>query len=889
MIKDKIYWGTACLALLLGGCTDNIAPNVDTEMEVVPISVNLHVSSTQGNGNTRIITNNAESDIESMYALSFTKKKGGTESTLTDVQEVDVTNLGGGTFKASFNIKRPKESDETCMSYVANTSSSITLESINALKGKTKEQVYDKLTFNTENKWEATSDTKYIPIPMWGEVDTAVTAATRSEEQIVNMLRALARFDVGLGFDTSHMTGETFKGIDNYELEDVHVFRIMGNARIAPDSTCFDASKTICSAPTVPGNPKLIEAGRVGSGDKGFVYNTTKENKISIVRTIYVPECRKTNVDSATVVVVGLRNTKTNHLGYYCLKNQTSKKEQKSVIRNYRYVFDVKSVSGEGQTGPLEALTAVTPGVDYTVEAYNMNNDNLYMEGHYYFKVSERAIKLFAQGEVKKLTYETNLPKSLPVKWEWDEADPKNPSTLKGVSFKVGTPVTDANDITTDTVTITAPINSTGKDIKLKLKFTAGGIKGEVNVIQPPLSMAYGIEEATLYGHYMPEDIPNRDNDYIEVTMKDIPDESLGTTWSMTTNEFNGLKFSAEGKFTQSPTQTVRLYADDKKQIGKAGRGTLTITCNSTANPAPKKEVSVLIGFSAKKILAYGDWYGAALNYGSSYSRKFVTKKENFGLDGTVPVETITLETSNKSDAITDEFIQKQKPDIILIGYNEPPKNDSQAKALKNYMDQGGVVMLFEETAGDSYVDALFYGAATHHSGHGDNDDKAGIVLNDGGALANDPIYTGNIGGHNYWGFSLKGMSLNDDGNIPNTVTPNPGHEDEIICYATSYSTKMKDDDHKPRGEWEEPVFVRYTKRHFVWIGDGGFLTGFNGTEGTRQPFSVDANFRPRRRYYEGKKNWPCDNSFIFANMLTWAIYEAEYHGYNTGGLSSDQ
>jgi hypothetical protein len=68
-----------------------------------------------------------------------------------------------------------------------------------------------------------------------------------------------------------------------------------------------------------------------------------------------------------------------------------------------------------------------------------------------------------------------------------------------------------------------------------------------------------------------------------------------------------------------------------------------------------------------------------------------------------------------------------------------------------------------------------------------------------------------------------------------------------------------------------------------VWCGEGGFLSSFgNANEAGTYPYWLDTTtLKPKKNTTQD-----CDNSAIFANIMAWAIYQAEFHGINSGGIN---
>jgi hypothetical protein len=719
------------------------------------------------------------------------------------------------------------------------------------------------------------------------------------------MLRALARFDVGFNFNKAGgvTTGnESFKGLTGYTLQTVHVYRTRDKAAVIPQAGNYDATNGKVTAPSEIGNIK--NTGAQGSGDTGLTY-TVDPTLGATVRDIYLPENNADQADQATVIVVGIKNDADGHLGYYRMTlDANADGNADPVLRNYRYVFSISGITGRGQDKPEDALHAVTSGISYQVVDWDEQAEDAYILGNYYFKLSNRAVRLpVNKNDNVQLTYETNLPADK-IAWAWDTAAT---TYSDAVSYTLETPVT-VNGVTTGALTFHAPSNSTGVVIVNPLQFTAADIQGTVTVTQNYIPMDYGLNcgSVKLYGGYMINTYPDKTVNYIEMELTDIVDDMLGATWIVETTAFNGLSFKGTGTFTKLGKQKVILYPDESQLMTPGGAATLDITCNSTSKTLPTTcTVDVNIGFKTKRILTFSDGggYGYAGNNASSASYHFLHSSSNFSIDtGTVPVSGLdfTYRTAGAMGATDIAEIEKD-PDIIIVGYASYwGDNSAVQRAMLNYVNRGGVLILLYEmygdninadpSTGDQRITSLFDNKVIYDDDGGGGGGSMNLV---NCSQANDPIATGIVGGQQYFP-SIEGTYWGEDYGASCVMKIVPGYEDEFVTYTANTANA--------NGGY---TMLRYLKKNIVWVGDGGFLScnapnarhtsTVNGVTFSWRgavsnnvcPFALsdDDLARPGvKPYYNG--NYLANNAGVFANIMAWAIYQAEYHGINSGGLS---
>ncbi|MDR0938089.1 MAG: hypothetical protein LBN29_01870 [Mediterranea sp.] len=315
--------------------------------------------------------------------------------------------------------------------------------------------------------------------------------------------------------------------------------------------------------------------------------------------------------------------------------------------------------------------------------------------------------------------------------------------------------------------------------------------------------------------------------------------------------------------------------------------------------------------FKAKTIYGVANAGGLSATCGyageTAQSYNFLKSPTNFSLTGTVPVNGgISIEqpptrASNDistNSAVANALQRETPPDILILGaYSYFNATGSTSRAILDYLDKGGVVFMFYEYGGTSGLAGVK--EAT--------DDGIASIVNDGGyggtgyqmsdTPSDDPIISGTVGGTTYdftpndvADASVAGKYWGDDsGPRTYTFTIASGRENDFIVYS--------------RAENGKPTMLRYKKKNLILVGDGGFLSYAQVYASTTAcPFyldftSVDGNgahtYTPAPRSFQGGEGSPAPvtvyNSQIFANMMAWAIYEAEYHGINSGGLPPAQ
>jgi len=348
---------------------------------------------------------------------------------------------------------------------------------------------------------------------------------------------------------------------------------------------------------------------------------------------------------------------------------------------------------------------------------------------------------------------------------------------------------------------------------------------------------------------------------------------ALGS-YSITTNTVDGISFSGSGTFTATGNQNVTL----------SGTGTptstadkvMTITSNS-ADGATTCNVTVVMTIPVKKVLHIG----AETAYGySAYtgpSRSLMDSPTNFGTTASSIVKsggyTHTSLGSNPSNATLLSSLNA-KPDIVIIGYPYTP-DATAAGYIANYLNSKGVVIAFEDDSPSSrnMMRAIF-SDPTISAGNGSGAGSVYTLVN-----TNDPILNGPFG-------DVRGKNWGEDASTTINIS---GLTSGFIPY--SYAQPINDVTSRTGISG-----LRHTSLNFIWFGDGGFLSNENANgnqylSNTIEPFVAPSSggyFPVQKTVYGSAGNgyaagsMQVQNSILFANMLAWAIKQAETNGINT-------
>lgn len=304
--------------------------------------------------------------------------------------------------------------------------------------GTAKERVLNMFTFVCSGKWNSVEPNNITPAPMWGElIEPFVVDKRRYVNILMNM--ALARVDVGLNFlpqDEDNQTDEVH-GLENFKLTSVRVYRTKNKGYVASSLDKLDGIGN-----PIETNIPLDAVYNLDDGTTSADIDVADQSPLlyqvdltenpqgldKIVREIYIPESyvlqANSSMDEVPCLVIG---------GYYGVDNIASDnpietfyrldfahyrantpvvESYKEILRNHRYVFNIRSISDPGFPDEDKALNSLPTNINLVVEDWREMLLNTYVQGNYFFGIDSRNIEVptadIAGDLEKPIGYDSN-------------------------------------------------------------------------------------------------------------------------------------------------------------------------------------------------------------------------------------------------------------------------------------------------------------------------------------------------------------------------------------------------------------------------------------------------------------------------------------------------
>lgn len=363
---------------------------------------------------------------------------------------------------------------------------------------------------------------------------------------------------------------------------------------------------------------------------------------------------------------------------------------------------------------------------------------------------------------------------------------------------------------------------------------------------------------------------------YIQMVLN-VDLAAVGATYIIETNTIDGIYFKGQGLLTTAGNQTVMLqgYGTPNNLEDKV----FTITSNSSKTTAVCK-ATVSVALAMKKTYGWGLYDNTAgyimqiLGGVKQGTRAIVDADVNFGTDENSTVKIVkyaagqtfnhsTLVSPNHRNPTNVQAMFATNPEIVLVGFDLDITNATDrgtiAGYMVNYLKAGGVLILPLERdyMAKSFFEALYPGLTVTISGLQSTNRYQMAFMND--EILNGPF--GDIRGL-FWGNDVHGAV---------SVTGLP--EEDLIVYS--------------RDTNGHPTMFKHKYYNLFWCGDGGVFSNYNGqpdpagrgSSTTYYTMAFNNSYVPITR--TGWTGGDVENSRLFANVMAWAIKQAQFNGIN--------
>ena len=249
------------------------------------------------------------------------------------------------------------------------------------------------------------NDAMTTALPMHGKLSLAKVDNSTNSGHSVSLLRSVASVDVVVA-------------ATNFTLQEITAYFSPNEGRLVHDVANWDsAGNGEVTKPTMPKNP-IITTKTITA--KSVVDNAIK-NQLFIYENLNVTGTGK----STRVVVKGEYNDGTVTKSYWYPVDfvETEVSTLSNVLRNFRYTFNIMSVTGAGYDNEEDASVGSSQNLKVTVIPWSEESiGNIIFDGENYFSIESQSVKIYGNANERKyIKVKSNIDVS---KWEmrWGES-----------------------------------------------------------------------------------------------------------------------------------------------------------------------------------------------------------------------------------------------------------------------------------------------------------------------------------------------------------------------------------------------------------------------------------------------------------------------------------
>lgn len=361
----------------------------------------------------------------------------------------------------------------------------------------------------------------------------------------------------------------------------------------------------------------------------------------------------------------------------------------------------------------------------------------------------------------------------------------------------------------------------------------------EVNVVAQPVRYAVECGMLEVRGDYRPQ-IPMNTNNVLVVK---VNVEQLGA-YEMVTNQENGVLFKASGTFTTTGLQEVMLKAEGTPLAS----GWFEYKIQGTEAEDEMCSIGFPYTYRTMNVLGLGSGgYQPASASNKETVRAVLLAQDNFGTNGTVGSRGFTI--VNGGDRLygvnLKNLINEKKIDIIIIGYNYQPDEES-VSVLRDFVNEKKGVLIHAQERDEAGVKKMIEALSQ----------SSNVSLSTSGATIVNSIV------------DIDEPILN--GPFENVKGKNVGADLNNSLYVTGFSDDYISLVHQ-EGNASRSWLLKHKTLGYFFIGDAGWLAGdISQRIGNRWPATINGRGVPVKKIHSGGKE--IYNSALYANIMAWAI-----------------
>ncbi|MCC8187980.1 MAG: DUF1566 domain-containing protein [Bacteroides sp.] len=530
---------------------------------------------------------------------------------------------------------------------------------------------------------------RYTLFPMWGLSETIDLTQSVISVDPVTLLRAVAKVDIGLDFQTDANGDEVAQGLSNFYLEEFHLYNALNQLYIAPDPLNYDATGKLVTAPSIPSTADTFDPNIAISYYRRDYRGTAGYN--DFLNEIYLAEhpagSQDDRLNNACVVIGGRYGSTSAAITYYRIDfvkitkaadGTVTNTEFLPVLRNHRYRINITAVKDRGYDTKEEAFAAMGINTNLEVELENSNENitSYKYDGQYYLGVSTNALTIDKNGVSLAYAREIDIDTNYDYSPAW-----KATANASWITF-----------VQADgTSTGTSMTGSTGETV---LKFVVAANTGSAN-----RTGQITIQAGRLFQYI---DVEQTTSASVEVISKDATYPMNGVEWTFTMTT----TYPWKARIANDPYNVIRSFTKEGVRNTTGLTFSLTFINEMLMNalPADQKTQKVTLEiysandpaeFDPYPIEVTGTTNPAYYDWGLSYYVYKTDQAANYSWYVYANVPDGTNNTTVPGPGVTGQVVPARANSCAALGDKWRLPTSAELTAIYNYANGNGGVSAF--------------------------------------------------------------------------------------------------------------------------------------------------------------------------------------------------
>lgn len=430
MTRIETYLLAACLLALLASCTrsEDSAPSPAPDWKEMVLKISVPKSRSERQSP---VVADRETHVETLDVVVFAKGKTDNEYYLAKAAQCTAIEGLDNAFSVVLPLGKALD-----IHFFANTRVELSAAAIYDTRGTLRESVLAGLT---QSLSEVDLQDEATRLPMHGRLENITISddSPAKSELAVGLLRSVATVCVATNATVDETAGTITPGeIADFSMRELYVYYPAAKGLIAPLPASMDTHPDGTPADNVklPSLPDGIAGGTWWGTEDCYRPKVTSTTPVGIAEGLYFYENRAGHNldDTHTRIVVGGFFGTDSKISYYLVNFWDANEVFHPVLRNHRYLFNIRRVSDTGYDTPDQAAKGKPINISVKTFEWKEDHTDIDYDDQTYFKLQSKTLQLPRMANsVRTLAVSSNCPAG---EWSMSFADAHNGATTPALT-----------------------------------------------------------------------------------------------------------------------------------------------------------------------------------------------------------------------------------------------------------------------------------------------------------------------------------------------------------------------------------------------------------------------------------------------------------------------